>query len=1265
MVMPLSGFTTKTVQAANSFTPRLSAPDRSNEYYYGSKNIFQRSGYGMPNCTAYAYGRAYELLGTAPRLSTGNAGAWWSYNINNGCYAYGSTPRLGAIAVWDKWNNNNGHVAVVEAINGDTVTISESHYSGTVFDTRTIKADSSNYLSSWRFNGYIYIGDFEERNYSNPSAAGTYWGNMTDTTFRPVVQISNPDAVKNVRFAVWTTGDQSDLKWYDANHNGTGGFFRDINFSDFSNKLYICHVYIYGYNGSVQSIEMERLDKNDYSKMNIKGGYWGYSTDTIFRPVVEISNPTSVKKVRFAVWSTDDQSDLKWYDAFFNGVGAYFRDINWSDFKNQRYLCHVYVYGNDGSTRVIVLNTFDTYNAEGGFESAAGGIGSVTINGFAFDKSDINEEIYVHCYLKDSAGKATFLGAAGADQERTDVDTKYSVGKYHGFSKTFTTSLSGTYTIEVSAINVGGGNEVTFLGAKTVTITQPTVYFDSCGGTSCGSMKVINTQPYGTLPISERTGYIFDGWYTEKNGGHKITEDDIAVLTANQTLYAHWTCDHNYEAAITTAATCTGDGVKTFTCLNCGDSYTEVIAATGHTEVIVPGTSNSCTTTGLSEGKKCSVCGVVTAEQIVIPASGHSYDEGTITKEATCTEKGVITYKCQKCSNTYTAEIAAKGHNYEAAIVEATCTEKGYTIHQCSNCNDSYNDSYVEPVGHSYDAGVITQVPTDESTGVKTYTCAKCRTTRTEIIPATGHSYDEGTITMEATCTETGTRTYQCTDCDKTYTEIIPATGHDYSMEVTPPTCNGRGYTTYTCKRCKDCYIDDYVNAKGHSYNEGEMAVDVTCIEHGSKVFTCKDCNSQYTETIPATGHQYTDIVTNPSCTAKGYTTHTCSKCGNSYRDTFTAVAGHSYGEWVTVKDAGCTEMGEKERSCEICGLKEKAVIEAGSHTWDDGIISTEPECENPGIMLYTCTACGETRAEAISAKGHIIVMDEAKVAACTENGFTEGSHCSVCGIVLKAQKEIPAAGHQYGEWKTIEKATCIRAGKKERACSVCGEKETEFTTVTGHDWNDGIITEEATEYANGVKTYTCKTCGEVKTEVIPKIKKEPSEEYSTASPAIEIDAGIFYKITSSNTVEFQKLDNKHMKRISIPDKIVLNGVSFKVTAVAPNALKNNKNITTVTIGRNIKSIGNNAFAGCSRLKKITIRKNVTSIGAKAFYNCKNLSQITIEGKALKTIKARAFKGTSKKMKVIFKSKKVVLKKRLALLKKMKKAGMSKTAKLI
>ena len=95
--------------------------------FYTTSNPYWQAGYGMPNCTCYAYGRAYELLGSEPNLCRNNARYWWDYNIDNRIYRYGSEPSIGAIACW--YGNNvyeYGHVAVVEEINGNTITFSES-----------------------------------------------------------------------------------------------------------------------------------------------------------------------------------------------------------------------------------------------------------------------------------------------------------------------------------------------------------------------------------------------------------------------------------------------------------------------------------------------------------------------------------------------------------------------------------------------------------------------------------------------------------------------------------------------------------------------------------------------------------------------------------------------------------------------------------------------------------------------------------------------------------------------------------------------------------------------------------------------------------------------------------------------------------------------------------------------------------------------------------------------------------------------------------
>lgn len=157
----VSVFSMSMIASAASFSPRLSAPSLSNKYYYSNLNVFYKYNYGMPNCTAYAYGRAYEILGSEPKLSRNNAEQWYGYNKANGYYKYGQTPKVGAIACWS-YSYGGGHVAVVEKVENGVITLSNSAYSGDNFyiSTASISDPKVGGNKGWNFQGYIYLGDF-------------------------------------------------------------------------------------------------------------------------------------------------------------------------------------------------------------------------------------------------------------------------------------------------------------------------------------------------------------------------------------------------------------------------------------------------------------------------------------------------------------------------------------------------------------------------------------------------------------------------------------------------------------------------------------------------------------------------------------------------------------------------------------------------------------------------------------------------------------------------------------------------------------------------------------------------------------------------------------------------------------------------------------------------------------------------------------------------------------------------------------------------
>lgn len=151
----------------SKFTPRLSAPSKTDKHWIHTSNgglnsciEIKNSGSCLPNCVGYAWGRFYEILGSKPKLSRGNAENW--YNYKDG-YKRGKTPKLGAVICWSKGkagvaSDGAGHVAIVEQIksNGDIVT-SNSGYSGTRFWTQTFKKSNNYYVGGkYTFQGFIY-----------------------------------------------------------------------------------------------------------------------------------------------------------------------------------------------------------------------------------------------------------------------------------------------------------------------------------------------------------------------------------------------------------------------------------------------------------------------------------------------------------------------------------------------------------------------------------------------------------------------------------------------------------------------------------------------------------------------------------------------------------------------------------------------------------------------------------------------------------------------------------------------------------------------------------------------------------------------------------------------------------------------------------------------------------------------------------------------------------------------------------------------------
>ena len=350
-------------------------------------------------------------------------------------------------------------------------------------------------------------------------------------------------------------------------------------------------------------------------------------------------------------------------------------------------------------------------------------------------------------------------------------------------------------------------------------------------------------------------------------------------------------------------------------------------------------------------------------------------------------------------AKTYKFTCGCTSHTYGNAVItkQPTCTSEGTKTKTCTKCNATVTET-IPKTSHKYADTVV--APTCTTDGYTLHKCSACGTSyKDNTTKATGHSYGNSVVTKQPTCTSEGTAIKTCTKCNATVTETIPKTSHKYADTVVAPTCTTDGYTLHKCSACGTSYKDNTTKATGHSYGNSVVTKQPTCTSEGTAIKTCTKCNATVTETIPKTSHKYADTVVAPTCTTDGYTLHKCSACGTSYKDNTTKATGHSYGNSVVTK---------------------------------------QPTCTSEGTAIKTCTKCNATVTEKLPAKGHTAVTDKGYPATCTTAGKTDGSHCSVCNTVIKAQTVINATGHKSSGW-IVDKAASIGVkGSKHKECTVC-----------------------------------------------------------------------------------------------------------------------------------------------------------------------------------------------------------------------------------
>ena len=533
---------------------------------------------------------------------------------------------------------------------------------------------------------------------------------------------------------------------------------------------------------------------------------------------------------------------------------------------------------------------------------------------------------------------------------------------------------------------------------------------------------------------------------------------------------------HTEEVIPAVAPTCTSIGLtEGKKCTECGEILVaqEQVAALGHTEVVVPAKEATCTTIGLTEGKKCSACDAVIVEQKVIDAKGHT--EVVIDAvAATCTATGLTEGKqCTVCEKITVAqqEVAALGHTWGEDVtvtVEPTCALDGKGTVACTVCSAT-SEVAVDATGeHTWDDGVVTTAPSCAD-GVETFTCTVCAYTREDPIPGNGqHAYGEDFVIYNATCTTTGLKGKTCSICNTTKKVELAATD----------TKNGHSFAEGKCTKCGTCEKHTYLNYTKY---------DTTDPRYNLQWGICSDCG-------------YVD-VNHEHLIKNGV----CYYCDYVYDEVPQGSIVDNDGDKVNDLFYFAQALPERFRENEIY-VNAKRDDKSTHHSSYDEIDANKPNqmpyphnyaAEKSDQHLdYTVTVPVDGTYEVAI---YLRVKDEkVRGALFTINAGTAYEYSFETSYTWKDandRAEVQNNGFLIGVYMFVEMDlhagdntfTITTPAKFEKSQHFRGfffnlKEEKHIHAFTGTE----EVTKEATCGEDGVMTYTCEVCKETKTEVIP-----------------------------------------------------------------------------------------------------------------------------------------------------------------------------------
>ena len=218
----------------------------------------------------------------------------------------------------------------------------------------------------------------------------------------------------------------------------------------------------------------------------------------------------------------------------------------------------------------------------------------------------------------------------------------------NGAEEEWRAPITGKLTFIISASDLNGGLTMDGVTFRVIDAADNWYnHYDEAFGLDA------NGNHYITLEVTEGDTLKIVAYANDFQSSGKLS---ITVIEGEPEVH-----EHTFDEGVRVEPTCTKNGYITYTCTVCGEKVLEKLDKLGHTEEIIPGKEATCTETGLTEGKKCSVCGEITVEQTATELGEHTYGEWETVKEATATEAGSRKRACTVCGAEQTEEIPATG----------------------------------------------------------------------------------------------------------------------------------------------------------------------------------------------------------------------------------------------------------------------------------------------------------------------------------------------------------------------------------------------------------------------------------------------------------------------------------------------------------------------------------------------------------------------------------------------------------------------------